>query len=163
MPSFKEFTARFPELTLPLSIGEETVREVSRQTLPLPAEMIREHLLPLDPARVNDDFTEFVAIARLPAADDYIGLIYWRADLAQYHYNLVTIHPKTHEVIDRLVIAGTSYDGEELTQTSALINESLMIYQVSGQQQGAEEFEYAASSSTARRFQLAEIGRVVEL
>ena len=160
---FSHFLEKFPVLDLPLSIGESTVREVSATTMPLPGRMIDQFLVPLEPAVVNEEFTEFIAISRLPAADDYVGLIYWRADLAQYHYTLITLHPKTEELIDRKVIAGTSYDGEEILRTSAVITEALMIYQVSGQQQAGDDINYQASSSTARRFQIAASGKIIEL
>ena len=160
---FSHFLEQFPALDLPINFGEDTVRRISKETMPLPDRMISQFLSVIDPAQINPEFTEFVACLRLPEADNYVGLVYWRADLAQYHYNLVTLNPKTEEVIDRLVIAGTSYDGGELTQTSATLTEALMIYQVSGQQQGAREFDYQASTSTARRFQIAASGKIIEL
>ena len=159
---FSHFVEQFPELPLPITLGEDTVRRISKETPPLPGRMIEQFIIPLEPTQVNDEFTEFIACLRLPEADNYVGLVYWRADLAQYHYTLVTINPKTEEVIDRVILAGTSYDGEELTQTTAAITEALMIYQVSGQGQG-QKFDYTASASTARRFQIADSGKVIEL
>ncbi len=159
---FSHFVEQFPELELPITLGEDTVRRISKETPPLPARMIEQFIVPLEPAQINDEFTEFVACLRLPEADQYVGLVYWRADLAQYHYTLVTLNPKTEEEIDRLVLAGTSYDGTELTQTTAAITDALMIYQVSGQG-GGGEFDYQASGSTARRFQIADSGKIIEL
>ena len=159
---FSHFLEQFPELELPITLGEDTVRRISKETPPLPARMIEQFLLPLEPTQINDEFTEFIACLRLPEADDYIGLVYWRADLAQYHYTLVTLNPKTEELIDRLILAGTSYDGQELTQTTAALTEGLMIYQVSGQG-GGGDFDYQASGSTARRFQIVASGKIIEL
>ncbi|WP_116126175.1 hypothetical protein [Lewinella sp. IMCC34183] len=159
---FSHFVEQFPELPLPITLGEDTVRRISKETPPLPSRMVDQFLVPLEPTVVNEEFTEFVACLRLPEADNYVGLIYWRADLAQYHYTLVTLNPKTEEIIDRVILAGTSYDGEELTQTTAAITEALMIYQVSGQGQG-KKFDYQASASTARRFQIADSGKIIEL
>lgn len=162
MIRFSHFLDQFPRLDLPINIGEDTVRRISSATPPLPARMIEQFLVPMEPTQVNDEFTEFVACLRLPEADNYEGIVYWRADLAQYHYTLVTLNPKTEEVIDRLILAGTSYDGAELLQTSAAITDALMIYQVSGQGYG-ENYDYQASGSTARRFQIADSGKLVEL
>ncbi|MCP9234449.1 hypothetical protein [Lewinella sp. JB7] len=159
---FSHFVDQFPPLKLPITFGEETVRKISKETPPLPPRMIDQFLVPMEPTQINEEFTEFIACMRLPDADEYVGLVYWRADLAQYHYTLVTINPKTEEVIDRLILAGTSYDGSELTQTSAAITDALMIYQVSGQG-GGQDFDYQASGSTARRFQLADSGKIIEL
>ena len=159
---FSHFVEHFPEIDLPVTLGEDTVRRISKNTPPLPGRVIDQFLIPIEPTQVNEEFTEFIACLRLPEADNYVGLVYWRADLAQYHYTLVTLNPKTEEVIDRMILAGTSYDGEELIQTTAAITEGLMIYQVSGQGAG-KNFDYQASGSTARRFQIAGSGRIVEL
>jgi len=124
--------------------------------------LIAEFLLPIEPG-MADELTEFVACMRLPQNKDYVGIVYWRADLLQYHYTLATFHPATRELIDRKVIAGVSYDGEEVTQTQAVVNENMMIYQVSGQVNADGEYNYKASSSTARRFQISPSGKIVEL
>lgn len=161
-PTFKYFLEQFPVIELPLAFNEDTVRTISRETPPLAPALIEQFILPIEPG-MADELTEFVACLRLPEKKKYAGIVYWRADLLQYHYTLVTFHPETQELIDRLVIAGVSYDGEEVTQSHAMITESLMIYQVSGQSAGIEEYDYKASTSTARRFQLAASGKIVEL
>lgn len=158
---FEHFLEYFPQLDLPFTFNDETVRTISKETPPLPDRIIQQFLLPVEPGMANE-YTEFVACLRLPDADNYVGLAYWRADLAQYHYTLATFDLKTQELIDRLVVAGTSYDGDELIQTHALLTEALLIYQVSGQGTGAD-FDYRAADSTARRFQLTDAGKFVEL
>ena len=161
-PTFQYFLEQFPDLELPLTFSEDTVRTISRETPPLPPALIAEFLLPIEPG-MADELTEFVACMRLPQNKDYVGIGYWRADLLQYHYTLATFHPATRELIDRKVIAGVSYDGEEVTQTQAVVNENMMIYQVSGQVNADGEYNYKASSSTARRFQISPSGKIVEL
>lgn len=161
-PTFSDFLDRFPDLELPLTFSEDTVRTISRETPPLSPELIEQFLLPIEPGQASE-MTEFVACLRLPENDRYAGVVYWRADLLQYHYTLATFNPKTQELIDRQVIAGVSYDGEDVTQTQAVLNETLMIYQVSGQANPQGEYDYKASSSTARRFQIAPSGKVIEL
>lgn len=158
---FDHFLEQFPQIELPMTFSDDTARTMSKEIPPLPSRIIEQYILPLEPG-MADELTEFVACLRLPDADDYVGLVYWRADLAQYHYTLVTINLKTQELIDRMVIAGTSYDGEEVTQSHCVLTEALMIYQVSGQSPGGT-FDYTASNSTARRFQIAESGKIVEM
>ncbi|MEM9527159.1 MAG: hypothetical protein AAGA31_11150 [Bacteroidota bacterium] len=158
---FDHFLEQFPELELPFNFSEDTVRTISRETPPISPRVIEQFILPIEPGQASE-LTEFVACLRLPEADNYAGVVYWRADLAQYHYTLVTFDLKTQEVIDRKVIAGTSYDGEEVTQTHAVLTEALLIYQVSGQG-GGGDYDYTAASSTARRFQIADSGKIVEL
>lgn len=161
-PSFNYFLEQFPDLELPITFSEDTVRTISRETPPLPPALIEQFLIPIEPG-MADELTEFIACLRLPEKEEYAGIIYWRADLLQYHYTLATFNPKTQELIDRQVIAGVSYDGEEVTQTQAVLNESLMIYQASGQAGADGEYDYKASSSTVRRFQLSPSGKIVEL
>ena len=148
-------------LELPFTFSDEAVRTISKETPPLPGRVIEQFILPVEPGQA-DELTEFIACLRLPDADNYVGVVYWRADLAQYHYTLVTFNLKTQEMIDRMVVAGTSYDGEELIQTNAILTEALLIYQVSGQGTGAD-YDYRAANSTARRFQITESGKIVEL
>ena len=158
---FDYFLESFPRLDLPFHFTDDAVRTISKETAPLSPRVIEQYIFPLEPGQVSE-MTEFVACLRLPEADNYAGLVYWRADLAQYHYTLVTIDLKTQELIDRLVVAGTSFDGEELVQTHAVLTEALLIYQVSGQG-GGQEYDYTAANSTARRFQIADSGKIVEL
>lgn len=151
---------RFIEAELPLTIGQDTVAAISKATKPLPPEMIDTYLLPLEDGQVNE-FTEFIACYRL-STEAYDAIVYWRADLLQYHYAFVTLDPKTGEMIDRRVIAGTSYVDGELTQSSAAINEEMTIYVVSGQGSAAD-YDYKASGSTATRLQVAEGGKIMEV
>lgn len=158
---FEHFLEQFPKLDLPFTFNEETVRTISKETPPISPRVIEQFILPVEPGQA-DELTEFVACLRLPEADNYAGVVYWRADLAQYHYTIATFDPRTQELIQRMVIAGTSYDGQELIQTHAILTEALMIYQVSGQGTGAD-YDYSAATSTARRFQIADSGKIVEL
>lgn len=161
-PTFNYFLEQFPDLELPITFSEDTVRTISRETPPLPLPLIAEFILPIEPG-MADELTEFVACLRLPEREKYAGIVYWRADLLQYHYTLATFNPETNELIDRQVIAGVSFDGEEVFQTQAVLNDSMMIYQVSGQADADGEYDYNASSSTARRFQIAPSGKIIEL
>jgi len=158
---FEHFLEQFPELELPFTFSEEAVRTISRETPPISPRVIEQFIIPIEPGK-TDELTEFIACLRLPEADKYAGVVYWRADLAQYHYTIATFDLETQELIQRIVIAGTSYDGQELTQTHAILTEALMIYQVSGQSTG-KDYDYSAATSTARRFQITESGKIIEL
>lgn len=160
--SFDFFLEQFPVTELPFTLGEETVRVISQSTDPLNGTLVEKFIHPLEEAAVNEEFTEFVACFQLPPQENFVGLVYWRADLLQYHYVLVTLDSKTGELIDRQVIAGTSYDGEELTQSSSAITEDLTIYIVSGQGLG-DDYDYSAAGSTAHRYQVSEQGKIMEL
>lgn len=159
--SFEYFLEQFPVAELPITIGEDTVRTISKETQPLNRQVIEQYLMRYEEAAMNEEFTEFIACFQLPVQEQFIGLVYWRADLLQYHYVLVTLDAKTGEQIDRQVISGTSYNGAELIQSSGYISEDLMVFVVSGQGQ-AEDYDYSAAGSTANRFQITDSGKILE-
>ena len=159
--SFEYFLEQFPTAELPVTIGEATVREISKATKPLHPRVIDQYIKEFEEAAINEEFTEFVPCFQLPPQEQFTGIVYWRADLLQYHYVLVTLDARSGELIDRKVIGGTSYNGKDLTQSSGIITEDLMLFIVSGQGQ-AEEYDYEAAGSTANRFQLAENGKILE-
>lgn len=160
--SFDHFVEYFPELEFPITLGEETHRIFSRRNDPLPGQAIAQFIEPLEPAEVGEEMTEYIACFRLPEAKEYIGLVYWKAELLSYQYKLVTFSTKDEQLIDQRVIAGTYYDGNEITQSAATIQESLQIYVVSGQSL-PDARNYIASGSTATRLQVTERGKIVEL
>lgn len=159
--SFEYFLEQFPVAELPITIGEETVREISKATKPLNQQLIEQYLMEYEDAAANEDFTEFVPCFQLPAQEQFIGIVYWRADLLQYHYVLVTLDARSGEMVDRKVIGGTSYNGKDLIQSSGMITEDLMVFVVSGQGL-AQDYDYEAAGSTANRFQVAEDGKILE-
>lgn len=154
--------ARFPVIDLPVTIGQEMINDISSASTPLPPEMIADYIHPLEEGEVNDEYTEFIACFQLPPQENFVSLLYWRADLLQYHYVLVTLEKKTGILIDRKVIAGTTYVDGELTQSSAAIKEDLLIYVVSGQGI-AEDYSFKASGSTANRLQVSDVGKIMEV
>lgn len=160
-PSFEQFLEFFPAVALPITLGEDTHMLFSKENDPLPAAAIRSYILPIEGDGEVDEMTEFIACFELPASDKFHAVVYWRASLLNYQYRLVTFDTKGN-LIDEKVIAGTTFDGADLTQTMAVIQEDLLIYLVSGQSQVVVE-DYAAANSTANRFQVSDEGKIVEL
>lgn len=159
--SLEYFLEQFPQADLPVTLGEDTVRQISKATQPLNHRVVHQYLMRFEEAAFNEEFTEFVPCFKLPAQEEFIGLVYWRADLLQYHYTLVTLDARNGELIDRKVIGGTSYNGEELIQSSGIITDELLIFVISGQG-GAADYDYEAAGSTATRFQIGSDGRILE-
>lgn len=160
-PSFEEFLNSFPPVELPFTLGEDTHLLFSKENDPIPGAIIAEFILPLEGEEETDEVTEYIACFALPTPKQYHAIVYWKAGLLNYEYKLFTFDTKGN-VIDQKVIAGTTYDGIELTQTMAAIQEDLLIYLVSGQSQLVYE-EYTAANSTANRLQITEEGKIVEL
>jgi hypothetical protein len=157
--SFNQFLKIFPEVTLPVTIGEDAEHEFSIVNPPIPAIMIEEHILPLE--EDADDFTEFIACFRIGGIKDFQATVYWKAGVMDYQYVLCT-WGKTGELIDRHVIGGTFSDGNVITRSFARIDEEWAIYIVSGQADKSEQL-YDAGRSTTVELELLPDGRIVEL
>jgi len=127
----------------------------------LPGAVIADYILPIEGIAETDETTEYIACFHLPMPEGFHAIVYWTAGLLNYSYKLVTFDYKGN-VIDEKIIAGTTFDGNELTQSMAVIKEDLLIYLVSGQSQVALD-DYAAGTSTASRYQVTDEGKVVEL
>ncbi|MBI5917457.1 MAG: hypothetical protein HY842_18975 [Bacteroidetes bacterium] len=157
--TFNQFLKIFPEVTLPVSITEESASAFSLDNDPFTGQMIEEFLLPLEPDM--DDLTEFVPGFRIAGLNDIHAVLYWKAGLLSYQYVLVTFE-KSGKPIDRKVIAGTVSDGKIIVRSVARIDEYLTIYIVSGVASGSDDL-FDANESTARELELLPDGRMVEL
>lgn len=158
--SFQHFLEKFPEVELPITLGEDTHHAFSMKNDPIPSLMIEQFILPLEDEEA-DEFTEFIACFRLPAQKAYQAIVYWKAGLLNYHYMLATFG-KDEKLIDKRVIGGTYYDGEQLTQSVATVKEDGQVIIASGQADpGQEHFE--ASGTTAYRVQIGTKGKIVNL
>lgn len=160
-PSFEAFIGSFPPVSLPFTLGEDTHLLFSKENDPIAGAIVAEYILPLEGQEETDEVTEYIACFSLPTPKAYHAIVYWKAELLNYAYKLVTFDTRGN-LIDNKVIAGTTFDGTELTQTMVMIKEDLMLYMVSGQSQ-IELDNYNAATSTANRFQLSETGKIVEL
>ncbi len=160
-PSFQQFLDFFPAVALPFTLGEDTHLLFSKENDPLPATAIRSYIFPIEGEEEIDEMTEYIACFQLPSTNKFHAVVYWRASLLNYQYRLVCFDTKGNLIAEK-VIAGTTYDGADLTQTMAVIQENLQIYLVSGQSQVTVE-DYAAANSTANRLQISDEGKIVEL
>lgn len=156
--SFQHFLEKFPEVEFPITLGEDTHHFFSSKNDPLPGLMIEQFILPVEEEEV-DEFTEFVACFRLPAQKEYQAIVYWRAGLLNYQYQLVTFG-KDEKMIDKRVIGGSFYDGDQLTQSVATLEEDGQIIVASGQNDPHEE-NPDASKTTAYRLQIGTKGKIV--
>ena len=158
--SFSHFLEKFPEVDLPVTLNDELQHQFSKRNDPLPPLMIEQHLAPLD-GKLPDEYTEYIACFRLRDTQDFHALVYWRAELMTYEYTLVTLTPKG-ELIAKRTLAGTFYDGEQLIQTVATIDEDGEIIIMSGQSDKNDQ-HYDPKSSTVTRLELFSEGQIEEI
>lgn len=157
---FDFFLSRFPELTLPLVLGEEAHREFSKTNEPLSQELILQFIQPFE-SMPYDELTEWVPCFRIPETHEFYAIVYWRAGLMDYQYILMT-YTRSGDLIDQRAIAGTFSDGKVLTQSVATLDEDWIISIASGQAD-AQQSDYNASSSRAYQLELLPEGRIVNV
>ena len=158
--AFEHFLNKFPELPLPVTLGEETARVFSRNNDPLPIPMIEEFLLSSGEPPA-DEFTEFVPCFRISLKRGRHAIVFWRASLLNYQYRVITF-TKGGVAIDVKTVAGTFSDGQTLTRSVATIDEDHNIHVVSGQMESEQE-RYQAAASTANHYKILSEGRIAEL
>lgn len=179
---FDHFLEKFPELPLPITLGEDTHHHFSQQNDVLPQRMIEQFILPLEMTGLDDieaegegsaspkrsidlleeeELVEFIPCFKIPDTHDFHAIVYWRAGLMSYQYILVTFN-KNGLVIDYSVIAGTYSDGKSLTQSVATITEDWEIVVVSGQGDVNHPDQYDAASSRATRYELLPDGKIAK-
>ena len=58
-----------------------------------------------------DDLTEYVPCFKIPKTDGFHAVIYWKAELMNYQFVLIT-YDKAGNFIDSRTLAGTTSNGE---------------------------------------------------
>ena len=155
---FDHFLEKFPLIDLPITLTDEAPLLFSKNNEPLPPLMIEQYILPYESDAV-DEFTEFIPCFRLKDTFDIQAIVYWRAQLMQYEYCMVTFSKKG-EFIDKRTIAGTKVSGDMLVKSVATIDEDWIIYVVGGAASAAEE-SYDASASQSINFELLADGQII--
>lgn len=123
---FPDFVAKFPPVTMPVTLGEDTHHAFGTENEPIPDAMIEQFILPTDPGTQLDEFTEYIPCFAIDDTDQFIALVWWKATLLNYEYSLATFTLKG-ELIDRKVIAKTTVEGDKVFRSVAHINEEYEI------------------------------------
>jgi hypothetical protein len=155
---FRHFLEKFPEVELPITLGEEAHHDFSLTNDPLPTLMIAQYIDLIEGGE-SDELTEFIACFQIPETGEFYAVVYWKAELMAYQYVLATFSKKG-VLIDKRTIAGTYSDGKTLTQSVATIDEDWTIHIVTGQT-AVERRVYDASSSTAYELEILPDGQIV--
>ncbi len=130
--NFQDFLSFFPEVIPPLTVSNDSIKEISRRNKVLPPEALKNYFIPWG-AKI-DEFTEFVPCFALPRQEQFIALVYWQAGLLNHSFILVTVDPKTELTISQKVIAGTVSDGEVVLRSVANIEQDLTIQIITGEE-----------------------------
>jgi hypothetical protein len=128
---FADFISKFPIVSMPVTLGEESHHVFSSENDPLPLNLIETFIYPLESEPIDEEFTEYVPCFALEGTQNFVGVVWWKASLLKYEYLLATF-TTSGELISKKVIAGTKMTNEKISHTIALINEDWEIVMAEG-------------------------------
>lgn len=145
---------------MPVTLGEDTHHTFSTENEPLTDELIVQFILPTEASEPDDPYTEFVPCFAIDDTEQFIALVWWKAELMNYEYVLATFTAKG-ELIDRQVIAQTKVAGGQVYRAVAAISDELEIVIAEGiSSDGDDHFDPA--SSRTRILEILANGEIVE-
>lgn len=96
--TFPDFVAKFPPVSMPATLGEDTHHVFSTENDPLSDELIAQFIHPTEEVVPDDEFTEYVPCFAINDTNEFIALVWWKAELLNYEYVLATFNPKGQRV-----------------------------------------------------------------
>lgn len=156
--TFAEFVTKFPAVTMPVTLGEDTHFIFSAENDILPESMIEQFILPLDPDGA-DEFTEYLPCFGIEFEAPFIALVWWKAGLLTYEYHLATFMP-TGQLIGKKVIAFTRGEGETLRRAVCTIDEDLVIFVAEGASNGGGD-DMDPTTSKMYEYEIMSNGEIV--
>jgi len=157
---FHDFLAKFPPVPMPVTLGEDTHHTFGTENEPLSDELISQFIHPTESVAADDDFTEYVPCFSIDNTDQFIGLVWWKAELLNYEYVLATFNDKG-ELIGRSVIAGTTIKDGVVTRAVAVINEEWEIMVGEGTSPDGNQI-FDPTTSRTRHLEILINGQIVE-
>jgi hypothetical protein len=124
--TFPDFVAKFPPVSMPATLGEDTHHVFSTENDPLSDELIAQYIHPTEEVVPDDEFTEYVPCFAINDTKEFIALVWWKAELLNYEYVLATFNPKG-QLIDQEVIAYTRVEDGKVERAVASITSDLEI------------------------------------
>lgn len=145
---------------MPVTLGEDTHHTFGTENDPLSDELISQFIHPTESVAADDDFTEYVPCFSIDNTDQFIGLVWWKAELLNYEYVLATFNDKG-ELIGRSVIAGTTIKDGVVTRSVAVINEEWEITVGEGTSPDGNQI-FDPTTSRTRHLEILINGQIVE-
>ncbi len=123
---FHDFLAKFPPIPMPVTLGEDTHHTFGTENEPLSDAMISQFIHPTEAVVADDEFTEYVPCFSIENTEQFIAVVWWKAELLNYEYVLATFDDKG-ALISRQVIAGTTIKDGVVIRSVAIINDEWEI------------------------------------
>jgi hypothetical protein len=156
---FDDFLQFFPEITLPITLTEESYRSFESNTNALPQPYIDKYLAPFHP-NLDDSTTEFLPCFRIPDTHDFIALVYWKAGLLEQEYFIWTLD-KENKTVDFRRIAGLFSDHSRILRMVTTIDPDWIFYIIVGESKtDSNVFDPKATKSFT--YELLANGKIIE-
>lgn len=157
---FHDFLAKFPPVSMPVTLGEDTHHTFSTENEPLSDALISQFIHPTETVLADDEFTEYVPCFSIDNTETFIAVVWWKAELLNYEYVLATFSDKG-ELIGRRTLAGTTVKDGVVTRAVALINEEWEITVGEGTSPDGNQI-FDPTTSRTRNLEILINGEIVE-
>ena len=160
--AFHEFVAKFPIIPMPATLGEETHHVFSLENEQFPLDMIEQFILPTEEASLeNEELVEYIPCFAIDQTEQFIALVWWKADLLAYEYVLATYTDKG-QLISRKVIAFTKVIDGKINRAVATIDEDWVIFIAEGLADASRNKEvFDPTSSRTYEYEIMANGEIV--
>lgn len=155
--TFPDFIARFPPVSMPVTLGEDTHHVFSTENEPLSDALISQFIHPLEAVAPDDEFTEYLPCFAIDDTDQFIALVWWKAELLNYEYVLATFSLKG-KLIDHEVIAYTRVSDGKLHRAVVTINDEYEIIIIEGVSDEMDIFD--PTTSRTRHLEILASGEI---
>jgi hypothetical protein len=156
--TFANFVAKFPPVAMPVTLGEDTHHAFGTENEPLTDELIVQFIHPTEGGGQDDPYTEYVPCFAIDNTEQFIALVWWKAELMNYEYVLATFTAKG-ELIDSQVIAQTKVEEGKIYHAVATISSDLEIVIAEGL--SADDDSFDPASSRTRELEVLANGEIV--
>lgn len=119
--TFPDFIAKFPQVQMPIILGETTHHVFGKENEPLPLGMIQQFVYPIENIEETDEFTEYIPCFSIEGTGDFIAIVWWKAELLNYEYRLATFS-LTGKLLSSRVIAYTRVQKGQVHRAVATID-----------------------------------------
>lgn len=157
MSNLELFLNYFPEIELPVLLGENTHLAFSQQNQPIPGELIAQYIYEPSDGR---EWVEIIPCFRFKAKNHMVVCVYWEAGLLYYDYHILVLD-QTGGVVNDQVIGGLRSDGRSLIRTIVHIDAGPVFYVVSAFQSDERE-EIDFNEAVSERWILVDDGKLVK-
>ncbi len=159
--TFADFLAKFPPITMPATLGEDTHHTFGTENMPLSDALIAKFIHPVERVDADDEFTEYLPCFAIDNTEQFIALVWWKATLLNYEYVLSTFQADG-QLISRQVIGFTRVERDgSIHRAVATINEEYEILIAEGRSSGPGD-AFDPTTSRTRHVEIMANGEIIE-